>query len=665
MTNSTNSPDIDNDLQSKLKYCQQLMQKGQFSEAVNHLEVLLGQYPDQSEPRYYMAVCQRRLGQHEDALHSLDTLLKTFPVYARAYQERGHIYQAQSRPSKSITAFEKAVEINPALLGSWRALAGEASNLNRETAQQQVNWLSSLPRELVAVSSMIHQGQIYKAEQLCRHYLKQNPHHPEAMRLLAEIGVKFQILDDAEFLLESCVEFEPDFHRARLDYVVVLHKRQKYHKSLEQAEYLHNIDPDNMGFKICLANAQQANGNYEQALQTYETVLEAQPSNHSIHLSCGHTLKTMGQTQRAIEAYRKSYTVKPEFGDAYWSLANLKTYQFSDQEISQMEAYEADPATSEDDRAHLNFALGKAYEDIGEFENSFKYYAKGNATRDKIKSGNLDRIAHELDYQKEHYDAAFFEERADHGCDAPDPIFIVGLPRAGSTLLEQILASHSMIDGTMELANIVGMAHRLGGRTQQDTSRYPAILADLPAEQLRSMGEHYIKDTQYHRAGASFFIDKMPNNFRHIALIRLILPNAKIIDARREPMACCFSGFKQLFAEGQEFSYNLGSIGEYYRRYVNIMNHWEREIPGKILRVQHEDVIDDLELQVRRMLDFCGVPFEQSCVDFHETKRAVRTPSSEQVRQPIFKSSMNQWKNFEPFLDPLKEALGSTLHDYR
>ena len=665
MTNMPNTSSTEDDIQLQLKKCQQLMQKGQFNDAVRQLETLLAKSPDLRDPLYYMAVCQRKLKQFTPALDSLERLLQTFPEYDRAFQERGYVYLAQARPLKSIEAFERAVTINPALLGSWRALANEPLNPNRVAAQSHVQWLSSLPKELVAVSSLMHSKQLFKAEQLCRHYLKQNPHHPEAMRLLAELGVKFQILDDAEFLLESCVEFEPNYHRARLDYVVVLHKRQKFHKALEQAEHLHAVDPENLGFKICLANAQQASGAYDKALETYESVLEKQPTNPSLHLSCGHTLKTMGQTDRAIISYRKSYGVKPDFGDAYWSLANLKTYRFSDDEIAHMQDNEANPATSEDDRAHLSFALGKALEDAGDFENAFKFYARGNALKDKAGLDNLNRIITELDFQKENFDAAFFKDKAGFGCQAHDPIFIVGLPRAGSTLLEQILASHSQIDGTMELANIVGMAHRLGGRINQETPRYPAILNDLSSDQLKSMGEHYIKDTQYHRAGAPFFIDKMPNNFRHIALIHLILPNAKIIDARREPMACCFSGFKQLFAEGQEFSYSLASIGEYYRRYVEIMNHWERELPGKILRVQHEDVIEDLETQVRRMLEYCGLEFEQNCVDFHKTKRAVRTPSSEQVRQPIFKSGMDQWKNFELFLDPLKQALGETLKDYR
>lgn len=665
LTDTTNNPNVDGITQQHLKSCQQLMQKGQFREAIKQLEALIAQNSSHSEPIYYLAVCQRKLEMFTPALASLERLLNVSPEYDRAFQERGYVYQSQSRPLESIPAFEKAVEINPALLGSWRALANEPSNPNREIAKRHVQWLSSLPRELVSVTSLIHNKKLYKAEQLCRHFLKQNPHHPEAMRLLAELGVKFQILDDAEFLLESCVEFEPDFHRARLDYVVVLHKRQKFDKALEQAQYLHNVDPKNIGFQICLGNAQQASGNYDLALQTYSSVLDKQPSNASIHLSCGHTLKTMGQTDNAIVAYQKSYAAKPDFGDAYWSLANLKTYRFSEHEITQMQENESNPATSQDDRAHLSFALGKAQEDIGDYESSFKFYNRGNALKDKLGSDNLDRIKDELDHQKLNFDAAFFESKKGRGCQAPDPIFIVGLPRAGSTLLEQILASHSMVDGTMELANVIGMAHRLGGRVNQETPRYPSVLNELSPDQLKSMGEHYINDTQHHRTSAPFFIDKMPNNFRHIALIQLILPNAKIIDARREPMACCFSGFKQLFSEGQEFSYSLASIGEYYRRYVDIMSHWEQEIPGKILRVQHEDVIENLEEQVRRMLKHCGLSFEQNCVDFHKNKRAVRTPSSEQVRQPIYKSGMDQWKNFEPYLDPLKQALGSTLHDYK
>ncbi|MFQ3192746.1 MAG: tetratricopeptide (TPR) repeat protein, partial [Paraglaciecola sp.] len=530
---------------------------------------------------------------------------------------------------------------------------------NRQEAKKHIDWLSSLPPALVSVSSLIYQKQFHRAERLCRHFLKDNPHQPEAMRLLAELGTKFQILDDAEFLLASCLEIEPNYKRARLDYVHVLHKRQKFYKALEQAKVLLDSDPDNSNLKIGLGNAQQATGDFVSAISTFDSVLLSNPDNYSIHLTLGHALKTMGRVEDAIKAYRNSYTIKPDFGDAFWSLANLKTYRFSSDERQQMRAQEVSSTTAINDKIHFCFAIGKDLEDSGQFDEAFSFYHRGNklkSEQDRYDSTPLDLS---FNTQKNDFDAAFFERNKQAGCSAPDPIFIVGLPRAGSTLLEQILSSHSQVDGTMELANVIGLAHRLNGRqVKQDTPRYPGILNKVSADELTKMGELYIEETQQHRQGAMFFIDKMPNNFRHIALIHLMLPNAKIIDARRHSMSCCFSGFKQLFGEGQQFSYDLTDIGHYYRSYVEIMEHWDTVLPGKILRVQYEDVVADLDKQVHRILDYCGLPFEQACVDFHSNKRAVRTPSSEQVRQPIYQSGLEQWRNYESHLEPLKKALG-------
>ena len=649
-----------------VKQGQLLIQKGRLHDASAVLTAMLVENPGHIEGLYCLAVCQRQQKQYTQALATLDQILVHAPNHARAHQERGYVYRAMAQTSKAITALEKAVELNPALYGSWKVLARQPGYPRRQEAQQNVAWLSGLPEELVSVLSLMHQKKLHRAEQLCRHFLKSHPHHLEAMRLLAKLGSAFKVFDDAEFLLASCLHFDPDFKRARLDYVTVLHKRQKFHKALEQAQILLDSDPGNPGFQFTLGNALQATGNYAAAIETFEDVLKKYPDKHLIHLTRGHALKTMGRVDDAIEAYRKSYEVKPDFGDAYWSLANLKTYRFLPEERHQMRDYEAAATTDQDDRIHLCFALGKDLEDSECFEEAFSFYQRGNSLKSRQDEFDIKLLDAGLDIQMEHFDAAFFKAREQAGCPAPDPIFIVGLPRAGSTLLEQILSSHSQVDGTLELANIIGLAHRLNGReVSQDNPLYPGVLSTLSPDALTKMGEDYIEDTKYLRQGAPFFIDKMPNNFRHIALIHLILPNAKIIDARRHPMACCFSGFKQLFGEGQQFSYDLEYIGHYYRRYVEIMAHWDKELPGRILRVQYEDVVADLEGQVRRILDYCGLPFEQACLDFYKTKRAVRTPSSEQVRQPIYTSATDQWQNFEPFLEPLKRALGPALTNFR
>ncbi|MBT8078721.1 MAG: sulfotransferase [Gammaproteobacteria bacterium] len=640
-----------------------LLKNGDVPRAIEAFQRILDARPKHPDALYYLAVCQRMSKNPGAALETLQALKLAHPGYARAYQEEGHIYRARQQPDAARRAYETAVHLNPALSASWKALVihydatGERDKARE--AMKHAAWLSGLPPELVTVSSLINENKLFMAEKICRNFLQSNPTHVEGMRLLAELGSKLLILDDAEFLLEKALEFEPDNHRARLDYIRVLHRRQKFSKALEQAEQLHAADPGNVAFEIPLATENQAVGNFQEALATYDRVLQRQPELFNVHSARAHALKTIGRTDEAIASYRQAYRHKPDYGDAYWSLANLKTYRFDDAELRQMREMEALDSTSTVDRIHLCFALGKALEDRAEYGESFGYYERGNRLKRHESRYEPERVEQEFETQKENFDAAFFAERAVAGCPDPAPIFIVGLPRAGSTLLEQILASHSQVDGTMELANIIGLAHQLNGRSaHKQHAQYPKILHKLSAQQFREMGEKFIDDTMFHRAGGDYFIDKMPNNFRHIALIHLILPNAKIIDARRHPMACCFSAFKQLFAEGQEFTYGLEEIGRYYKAYVDLMDHWDRELPGKVLRVYHEDVIDDLEGQVRRMLDYCELPFEDACLEFHKTDRAVRTPSSEQVRQPIYKSGMDLWRHFEDHLDPLVEALG-------
>ena len=468
--------------------------------------------------------------------------------------------------------------------------------------------------------------------------------------------------EDADFLLETAIELEPNNPQLKIDHIQVLRKRQKYEAALAQAEKLLAHDPDSPVFKSIYAIECMQAGDYETALRIFDEVLAVLPDDLATLTSRGHALKTAGQTDKAIASYRRAIEVNPLHGDAWYSLANLKTYQFSQEDLDAMRAARSDPNLNNMGRIHIAFALGKALEDQGAYDESFQYYSEGNALKKLQTRFTIEQMDEEFAAQKRHCTAGLFETRTGTGTPAPDPIFIVGLPRAGSTLIEQILASHSQVDGTLELPNILSLAHRLRGRKQiSDRERYPRILHELPDDELRKLGEDYIENTAIHRQGAPFFTDKMPNNFRHIGLIHMILPNAKIIDARREPMACCFSGFKQLFAEGQEFSYSLEDIGNYYRGYVDLMEHWDTVLPGKVLRVQHEDVVADLEGQVRRILEHCNLPFEQACVDFHKTKRAVRTASSEQVRQPINTSGLEQWRHYEAHLGPLKAALGPVL----
>jgi len=646
-----------------------LLQDGRLKEAVTTAQAEIVEHPDNIEAYYIQAVAQRYLEQPSQALATLDDLTNLNPNYARAYQEKGHNLLQLRDWEHATRAFQHAVNLNHALLASWRELVGlHKRNKNQAAfnmAQAEYARLSRLPAELVSVTSLLQENKLYKAEKLCRDFLQKTPHHIEAMRLLALLGVKLFIYDDAEFLLESCVEFEPDYWLARYDYVNVLHKRQKFEQALEQAGILLQSYPDNHAFQLAFANENVAVGNFDIALEIYDKVIKSQPNFEQPYLSRGHALKTIGRLDQAIESYQSAYRVKADFGDAYWSLANLKTYRFTDEEIVRMETGFERPSTHLADRFHLCFALGAAYEARKDFSTSFAYYEQGNRLKKQDVRYDASTLETAMQRQVEFCTPELFASKAGMGASDDDPIFIVGLPRSGSTLLEQILASHSQIDGTMELPNIIALAHRLNGRKfVSEEARYPHILAEVSAEQLEGFAQAFIDETRFLRKGAPYFIDKMPNNFMHIGLIHLILPNAKIIDARRHPMACCFSGFKQLFADGQEFTYGQAEIARYYKGYVSLMAHWDKVLPGKVLRVHYEQLVADLDSQVRRILDFLELPFEESCLNFYQTDRSIRTPSSEQVRQPIYQSGLEHWRNFEPYLDVLKRELAEEIEKY-
>jgi tetratricopeptide (TPR) repeat protein len=643
------------------------LQNGRLSQAAAICERALGEASESIDLLYTLAVAQRMQQQLPGALATLDRLIELNPSYGRAWQERGHSLRDLGRDEEALAAYQRAVTHNGALAASWREISAMHKGAGRDApgrfAEGQYAHLSSLPPELLSVASFIQEGKIVKAEQLCRGFLQRNGHHVEAMRLLAEIGTRFNAFDEAEFLLESAKLLEPDNVSAHFDYVKVLRKRQKFEAALVEASELRAKEPGNPEFEMLYANESLAVGNFDEALLIYEALLGSMPANPGINLTYGHALKTVGRQDDAIAAYRHAYQTKPDYGDAYWSLANLKTYRFDDAELTQMREREASAMVALEDRYHLCFALGKALEDRGEYAESFAYYERGNRLKREELRYTPDRLAKEMRLQRELVTREVLDQFAGAGSPAPDPIFIIGLPRAGSTLLEQILASHSQVEGTMELPNILALAHKLERRRViGEEPEYPGDLCELKPEDVTRFGEEYIRDTRiYRKQGTPLFIDKMPNNFRHIGLIHMILPNAKIIDARRSAMGCCFSGFKQLFAEGQEFTYGLTEVGTYYRDYVQLMDHWDAVLPGKVLRVRYEEVVADLEGQVRRLLDFCGLPFEQACLDFHQTDRAVRTASSEQVRQPLYQSGVDQWENFSDHLDPLRAVLGPEL----
>jgi tetratricopeptide (TPR) repeat protein len=640
-----------------------------FDDALTELAGVLEAEPKNADALYMSAVCRRYKSDFRSALELIARLKTVAPENGRAHQEEGHTYRDMGRPDEALRAYSRASRFNPALEASWRGqleiLSGKG--LTRQAAQisAQLNSLRELPRPLVAVIDLIAQGKLLKAEDLCRRFLQKVPHHVEAMRLLADIGIRLGVLDDAEFLLESALQFEPENVRVRIDYIQALRKRQRFPQALEQARRLLDRSPGNPQFLSLFAIESMQAGDFVTALAMFDRILEKLPGDPVTLTSKGHALKTFGDYGDAVDAYRAAVAAAPRHGEAWYSLANLKVYAFADDEIERMLIQEGKRDIPHMDRIYLNFALGKAFEDKEDYHGAFRHYERGNRVKKRQCTYDAAQMSADLQAQRDACTAELFSRRAATGYDAPDPIFIVGLPRAGSTLLEQILSSHSQIDGTRELPNILALSQQLRRRGRQGAARaYPGVLEDLADEELVAFGRQYIEDTRLHRQDAPFFVDKMPNNFRHIGLIQLILPNAKIIDARRHPMGCCFSAFKQLFAEGQEFTYDLEDLGRYYRDYVELMDHWDEVLPGKVLRVRYEDVVNDIEGQVERILDYCRLPFENACVNFYRTRRSVRTPSSEQVRQPIYTSGLERWRHFEPWLEPLRTTLGPVLQRY-
>ena len=647
-----------------------LQQAGRHAEVLAGALPLVADLPENRDILLIAATSQRCLGQLDAASQTLDQLERLHPRFSRLHQERGMGFVARRDAPAAIHSLLISVNINPALPASWNMLEGlyrmTGDLENAATAAAHVETLKGLAPEVVAATSHFSDGDIGLAEQIIRPYLLRRGDDPEAMRLLARIGIELEVLNDAETLLEAVLARLPNYHAARHDYVQTLIKRQKHLEARAEVRKLLAIDPTSSDYLTLAANAEVGLGQSERALEIYAEMLRLQPSSWDVPLWMGHAQKTIGQVPEAIASYRAAAAARPDFGDAYWSLANLKTYRFSDDEIARMRAEEAAPAIVPVDRFHLCFALGKALEDRGDFEESWTFYKRGNALK-RAESKYVPEITEgNTQAQKRVCTRSFFAERAGWGAPSRDPIFVVGLPRAGSTLIEQILASHSQVEGTLELSDIQRAVLDIQGQGPVgERPRYPDALADLPADAFRAMGERYLADTRAYRTDRPLFIDKMPNNFRHVGLIHLMLPNARIIDARRDPMSCCFSNLKQLYANGQEFTYGVDDIARYYRTYVELMRHWDEALPGRVLRVHHEDVIDDLEGSVRRILDHWGLPFEEACVNFHENRRAVRTPSSEQVRRPIFRDGLDQWRNYEPWLEPLKAALGNALTTYR
>jgi predicted Zn-dependent protease len=662
VSSSSESSPIELPIDLEVGRIRELSKAGRHSEALAAAEVLAATAPQNRDALYLIAANQRCLNRIHDALATLQRLEQLHPRFSLIYQERGYCYTTLRNAPRAIDAFLRGVEINPALATSWSMLerlyrtTGEARNA--ATAAERVSAMKQLPPEVVRAGSLFSDGDLSAAGNILRPYLLKYPDDVEALRLLARIEHQRDVLDEAESLFEAALKLAPNYLAARLDYVRVLIDGQKYLRASEEIDTLLKLEPGNRNYLSLCAAACVGLGQHERAIALYRQLLAASPRSADLHVSLGHVLKTVGRLKEATGSYQMAAAARPSFGDAWWSLANLKTYRFSQNEIAQMRAEEAGSAAHPVDRYHLCFALGKALEDQNEYAESWQFYERGNTLKRAESRYHPDITETNTRKQIEVYTEQLFAARVGVGVPDPDPIFVVGLPRSGSTLIEQILASHSQVEGTHELSDIQRIV--LGLR-----EKYPGVLAGLSREDFRGLGERYMTDTRAYRGHKPFFIDKMPNNFHDIGLIHLMLPNATIIDARREPIACCFSNLKQLFASGQEFTYSIEDIARYYRTYLELMRHWDEVLPGRILRVWHEDLVEDLEGNVRRILEFCGLEFEPACLEFYQTERSVSTASSEQVRQPIFRDGLFQWRNYERWLGPLKDSLDDALTRYR
>ena len=644
----------------------QAVKENRFQDALKVLEISLTEHPDHIDSLYLAGVCSRYLKKYDESKKYIESLLSYAPDMGRAYQELAHINRDMGNEEKAISNYRQACELNPALLSSWVSLFEYFQKNNNKPASdhaiEQINKLKSLPNILLYIDQIMNEGRLGVAELKCREFLKKNPTHTYAMSQLSEIANRLGHFDDAEILLEKAVQFKPDDGELRMKYALILRKKQKFAKTMEQVNILCEKYPDNLAYQAQKASEIMQNGDHEDAIGLFNKILEKNPHNFSTYTSKGHAEKTLGRSEDAIKSYQSAYKIRPDHGEAFFSLANLKTYSFSDPELTNMKEQIQRVDLSLRDKAYFHFALAQGYEANKQYDDAFFHLKNGNQIKRDQSKYSIERMDDELQAQIDICNEEFFNKIGQGGNTTKDPIFILGLPRAGSTLIEQILASHSMIDGTLELPNILSLAQSLrGGDIYGKLGNYPKSMQNLTLDQRDDMGKKFIEDTQMHRDKAPMFTDKMPNNFRHIGLIHLIMPNAKIIDARRYPLDCCFSMFKQLFAQGQEFTYGLEEAASYYNSYVKLMDHWDQVLPNKVLRVNNEDVINDLEGQVKRILNYIEVPFEEGCISFHETDRSVRTASSEQVRQPINKKGMGRWKPYAKHLKPLVDSLDSSL----
>ena len=611
-------------------------------------------------------VKMRRLDEAEQVLKRT---VRLAPTFAKPHEDLGFVLLELERYDEAVEILQKAVRLDPKLefaqfnLGKALAFTGKGEDAD---VAFEASFSLSPERKLLAQAARLHkEGQLEEAEKLYRQVLKNNPDNIDAMRMLAMVAATLKHFDDAERLLRRAVGIAPDFLAAVIDLGRILKEQDRFEEAIDYFKKAIEINPNNPQTHFLLAGAYAPAALNHEAVKEYQRTLELSPRHPGALLGLGNALKTIGRLDEAVGAYHDCISVKPNNGETYWSLANLKTYRFSDEQLLEMEKrVEDDSAASDKSEVNFLFALGKAYDDRGDYDRAWHYYERGNDKQRMLVQYDPVHTETINDGIIDVFDKTLFEEKSGSGHPDPAPIFILGLPRSGSTLIEQVLASHSQVEGTSELPYLGRVATSLN-RNRPDGVNYPEAVRELAPENFAVLGEDYIRYAQLHRTeGKPFFVDKMPNNFPTTGFLHLILPDAKIIDARRHPLDACVGNFRQHYARGQTFAYDLTDIGEYYLQYQRMMDHWNDALPGRVLTVQYEEVVTDFDNQVRRILEYCKLPWEDDCIRFYETERPVRTASSEQVRQPIYTGALNFWRNYETHLGELIDILEPIRNRY-
>jgi len=637
--------------------------------AARHASDIVARTPGHEEANLLLAAACRRLGDPKTASSVLESLCKAHPASPVMQFELGCSYAAGGRGADSLAAFQRAVTLDAAFTDGWRELSAQhflAGNiLEGDAAYGAYSRLARDPPELSDAGVALTENRLDAADAILRRRLKQAPRDVVALRMLADSATRRGDFEAAEKSLAECLEYAPGFAAARYDLAHLLYLQQRIDEALPLLERLLAAEPRNPLYLALKGLSIRLVGRGAEALALMAGVVAEHPEDARGWLVYGNLLREMGEQARSIAAYRQSIAAQPGFGEGYWALANLKTFRFTDEDISCMLEQLARSPPFGSARKHLEFALGKAFEDAERYDASFEHYARGNQQQRYIIDYDSAATTAYVQACKAVYTAAFFLERSGWGTERSDPIFIIGLPRCGSTLLEQILASHSQVEGTRELPDMPALVTELYLRSGPGEPEYPASVASLSGAEIERMAERYLAQTGAHRPrGLPRFVDKMLGNFSHVGLIHLMFPRAPIVDIRRHPMACSFSCYKQLFARGMNFSYALGELGRYYRDYFDLMRHMDAELPGRVHRVHYEQLVADPESEVRRLLEYCRLPFEPDTLRFYDNRRVVQTVSSEQVRRPIYSDAVDQWRHYEPWLEPLQAELGSLVEGY-